>query len=914
MTEQELIQSITEAEECLRGSRHEFMGGNLPRSHQLRQRAKELFRESAKHLLNQQANVDPVRGPHVANRLKSLEDHGLARRILSRLGLERPGDTRIAQQLALSTYKDEELPPDFRFAEALRILEEIGLRNEHCNDPETLGLGGAVYKRRWERSGLFEDLQASLFFYKKGWLTNPQADQGYCGINAAYVLDLHAFRERVNSARLGIDRGKAEEYELEAGTLREEIRARLPLLVPEANQSQYWYLVTKAEAGFGLSDYETAARDLHSAQAAEHSEWETQTTALQLVSIARMRRIPPPSAGEAFEHWHPAWRALSELVGEDARAVIESHRGKVGLALSGGGFRASLFHLGVLARLAECDALRGIETLSTVSGGSIVGAHYYLAQQHLLETKVDTDISAEDYVHVVRNVMTQFLSGVQQNIRCSVLTNLGQNIKMFTDPKSYGRSNRAGELYEAILYSQVKDGKETAPRKLTSLLIRPKINAASRDPFFKPKFSNWRRRAKVPTFLINATSLNSGHSWHFTGSWMGEPPGLIGQEIDVNERYRRLYYDQAPTPELKDYRLGNAVAASAGVPELFDPLVLQDLYPGRTVKLVDGGVHDNQGVEGLLDEGCTLILCSDASGQMGDVESPATGLSSVFFRSDGIFQDRIREAQYQDLAARAASRSLQGLFFIHMKQDLETDPIDWVDCQDPGKPTPRLSTTPYGVDRTIQRHLSELRTDLDTFTEAEAYALMGSGYLMTEHQLRKLDQDRRDSGLTGSFGGFDINAPRRADWPFVPLLPVLAANPSESDRRATDLDKQLRVGREMAFKVWRLVPTLQAIAIVTGIAVAVIALLAIRDNWTRALPLPTFTVGGLSLTVVIAILTSVFPLLRFLNPRDSARSWLYKVLAAFVGWVAANVHVVFFDPLFKKRGKLERLLKLPGKP
>ena len=35
--------------------------------------------------------------------------------------------------------------------------------------------------------------------------------------------------------------------------------------------------------------------------------------------------------------------------------------GKVGLGLSGGGFRASLFHIGVLARLAELDILRHVE-------------------------------------------------------------------------------------------------------------------------------------------------------------------------------------------------------------------------------------------------------------------------------------------------------------------------------------------------------------------------------------------------------------------------------------------------------------------------------------------------------------------------------------------------------------------------
>src|ERR671922_263111 len=51
---------------------------------------------------------------------------------------------------------------------------------------------------------------------------------------------------------------------------------------------------------------------------------------------------------------------------------------KLGLALSGGGHRAAFFHIGVLARLAELGLLRPIQAISTVSGGSIVGALYYL--------------------------------------------------------------------------------------------------------------------------------------------------------------------------------------------------------------------------------------------------------------------------------------------------------------------------------------------------------------------------------------------------------------------------------------------------------------------------------------------------------------------------------------------------------
>jgi NTE family protein len=43
----------------------------------------------------------------------------------------------------------------------------------------------------------------------------------------------------------------------------------------------------------------------------------------------------------------------------------------VGLALSGGGFRATLFHLGALWRLNELGWLPKLDRISSVSGGSI---------------------------------------------------------------------------------------------------------------------------------------------------------------------------------------------------------------------------------------------------------------------------------------------------------------------------------------------------------------------------------------------------------------------------------------------------------------------------------------------------------------------------------------------------------------
>jgi hypothetical protein len=46
----------------------------------------------------------------------------------------------------------------------------------------------------------------------------------------------------------------------------------------------------------------------------------------------------------------------------------------VGLSFSGGGIRSATFNLGVLQRLQELDLLRGVDYLSTVSGGGYIGA------------------------------------------------------------------------------------------------------------------------------------------------------------------------------------------------------------------------------------------------------------------------------------------------------------------------------------------------------------------------------------------------------------------------------------------------------------------------------------------------------------------------------------------------------------
>jgi predicted acylesterase/phospholipase RssA len=552
------------------------------------------------------------------------------------------------------------------------------------------------------------------------------------------------------------------------------------------------------------------------------------------------------------------------------------------------------------------DVLRAVEALSTVSGGSIVGAHYYLEVQEILKKETDEAIARHQYVEVVRRVQARFLAGVQRNMRMRALASLGANLRMIFS-REYSRSHRLGELYEENLYKCIgKNAQQrNEPRTMPELLVKPAGQPDSQP--FKPKFSNWRRRAKVPVLLLNTTSLNSGHSWHFTGRWMGEPPGSIGTEIDVNERYRRLWYEQAPKVEHKNYRLGYAVAASSCVPGLFAPLVLDELYPERTVRLVDGGVHDNQGVGALLDEDCTLVLCSDASGQMGDQKQPSNSIIGVPLRSNSILMDRVREAEYLDLRARVDNRALQGLFFIHTKKGLEPSPVDWIDCQDPAILLEETSSvTDYGVDKDLQRKLAAIRTDLDSFTEVEAYSLMLSGYLMTEYQFKELDNQHKRDGEPGTWGGFDIEAPR-GDWPFRKLEGLIKEPEDSPDVRRTDLGKQLDVASALAFKIWKLSPFLRLISWVLGAAALGLLAWLVYRYWCSEL---TVSVGKVIIFVMLLGVGILFPLFKWLNPEKAARGYLRKALVAVVGFVVTNIHLSVFDRMFLSRGKLERLLKL----
>ena len=593
-----------------------------------------------------------------------------------------------------------------------------------------------------------------------------------------------------------------------------------------------------------------------------------------------------------------AWKLFEDLFSRGARSRAEL--GKVGLALSGGGFRASLFHIGVLARLAELDLLRHVEVLSCVSGGSIVGAHYYLLLRELLQRLPDDKIEPEDYRELVRKLAAQFLKGVQKNIRIQVIANPVVNARMILASRHYSRTHRLAELYERHLYSLVDDGEQGHPRYINDMFVQPR----GTDDGFSPKLNNWIRCAKVPVLALNAATLNTGHGWQFTASWMGEPPSGAEGALDANERLRRVYYEDAPAKHQR-VRLGKAVAASSCVPGLFDPLPLADLYPDRVVRLVDGGTRDNQGVESLFDQGCRIVIVSDATGQMDSEMDPGRGLLSVLMRTKSLLETQVRTGQYRDLQARHRAGMLRRPVVVHLKQGLDVEEVAWIDSSPPDPsqkankpPSPDPETT-YGIAKSAQRKLAAIRTDLDSFTEVEAFALMTSGYKMAFQEL-----------VDEPFAAVLDPSSTPEPWPFLRIEPALR-HAAEATSLGKKVQRQLEVGAKNAFKVFHLYWPLQLFLVATFLAFLAVAIPAIWSRWeVPVVHAPTVgaVVGvGLSLllgTVLMSVLGRFWT--RVLRFNQSVQDLALALAASLALAAVAGLHLRLFDRLFRWQGRLSR--------
>lgn len=101
---------------------------------------------------------------------------------------------------------------------------------------------------------------------------------------------------------------------------------------------------------------------------------------------------------------------MSDHASGTGRPARSPKRSRGALCLSGGGYRAALFHLGVVTRLNQVGALGAVDTVSSVSGGSILAAHLITA----IKSWPDLGETVADWQ---RTVVLPFLQFTGTNIR-----------------------------------------------------------------------------------------------------------------------------------------------------------------------------------------------------------------------------------------------------------------------------------------------------------------------------------------------------------------------------------------------------------------------------------------------------------------------------------------------------------------
>lgn len=173
----------------------------------------------------------------------------------------------------------------------------------------------------------------------------------------------------------------------------------------------------------------------------------------------------------------------------------------IALALSGGGLRASFFHLGVLRRLSELGWLQRVSVVSAVSGGSIIAAFAALRWQKMLD-------AGGDAAAFVRHIAEPFGDTVAQR---SLIGEWARGLPLVAlrklrDP-SFSRTEAFGELLDTVLYDQ---------KLCADLPERPYV-------------------------ILNATSLISIRSWRFTRDGLStetEEEGGLARSNPASQRVR----------------------------------------------------------------------------------------------------------------------------------------------------------------------------------------------------------------------------------------------------------------------------------------------------------------------------------------------------------------------------------------
>ena len=343
---------------------------------------------------------------------------------------------------------------------------------------------------------------------------------------------------------------------------------------------------------------------------------------------------------------------------------------KFGLALSGGGFRATLYHLGLLRFLRDASLLQNVSHITAVSGGSVIAAHLGLNWKRYTGSESDFDAAA-----------AELLAFVQLDVRNRILRRyglaliLGWPFRMVgLSPRRFTRTGFLEQMYEKRLYGD------------TSLFQLP----------------------EYPSVHLLTTNISEGRLCSF------HRDGLLTIRPDTGNTFRM---DRISTGLAT---VSMAVAASSAFPGFFPPLLLTGADVGANkgefgrLAFTDGGVFDNLGLrmfrffERSLSKDklpWDAVLVSDVGRQFEIQTSAHTGgLVRTGMRASEILMNRVWHLENETV------QDATGFVFARV-----TDNV--AESQDP--------TAPH---LEIQKQLPSVRTDLDCFSPTEISNLIRHGY------------------------------------------------------------------------------------------------------------------------------------------------------------------------------------------
>ena len=237
-----------------------------------------------------------------------------------------------------------------------------------------------------------------------------------------------------------------------------------------------------------------------------------------------------------------------------ASRTITTQKPRTGLALSGGGYRATLFALGSLWRLNELGYLKSLDRITGVSGGSITLGH--LAQNwQALEFDEKTKV-ASNFQQIIAKPIQDFCS---QNLDIKAIIS-----GLLSPTETIG--NKVAKAYQQKLFGN------TRLEQLPS-------------------------GAGIPEFIFYATNYDTGSSVRITN--------------------KDIYDYKLGEASSKGILLSQAVGASSAFPPYFAPVIIDSSQwqwqPGKfsshfadpdgvlhqQLTLVDGGLYDNMGIEAI---------------------------------------------------------------------------------------------------------------------------------------------------------------------------------------------------------------------------------------------------------------------------------------------------------------------------